>query len=59
MNPLVTTIANGAVQIWEAVALMAAAVIPEIPRRSEPRHVELDNQTKRDIGIEPGSITWL
>ena len=59
MNPLLSTFANGTVQIWEAVALMAVAVIPVIPRRSKRRHVELDNHTKHDIGIEPGSITWL
>jgi hypothetical protein len=27
--------------------------------RSKSRHLELDRHTKRDIGLEPGSITWL
>ena len=43
----------------EAVSLMAAAVIPVLPRYTERCHAEMDTHTKQDIGIEPGSITWL
>jgi hypothetical protein len=27
--------------------------------KSKSRHIELDRHTKRDIGLEPRSITWL
>ena len=65
MNPLVNSIASGTVQIWEALAVVAVALVPvgsrEAVRAGRPkaRHVELDRHTRRDIGLEPGSITWI
>jgi hypothetical protein len=61
MSPLFSTIANGTVQIWEAAMLMAAAtsVHAPAPRDKNHRDAQLDNRTLKDIGVEPGSITWL
>ncbi len=59
MNPLLSTIANGTVQIWEAAALMAAATVRLPPPRRSLRDAQLDSRTLKDIGVEPGSITWL
>lgn len=59
MNPMVNTIADGTGQLREAISMIAAAVVPVLPRRTKPCHTELDDHTKQDIGIEPGSITWL
>jgi uncharacterized protein YjiS (DUF1127 family) len=59
MYPLLSTIANGTVQIWEAAALMAAATVHVPPPRRKRRVAQLDNRTLKDIGVEPGSITWL
>ena len=59
MTPLFSTIANGTVQIWEAVLLMATAAVRVAPPRQTRRDVSLDAHTLRDIGVEPGSITWL
>jgi hypothetical protein len=59
MSPLFSTIANGTVQIWEAAALMAAATVRVPPPRRKRRDAQLDGRTLKDIGVEPGSITWL
>ena len=59
MNSFVATIADGTVQIWEAAALMAAATVRVPPPRRKQRDPQLDNRTLKDIGVEPGSITWL
>ena len=61
MNPLFSTFANGTVQMWEATMLMAAAasVRAPAPRKDKRRHAQLDSRTLTDIGVEPGSITWL
>jgi hypothetical protein len=59
MSPLFSTIGNGTVQIWEAAMLMAAAAVRVPPPRKERRAAQLDSQTLKDIGIEPGSITWM
>ena len=59
MNPLFSTIGNGTVQIWEAVALMAVAAVRVPPPRRKRREAQLDGWTLKDIGVEPGSITWL
>ena len=61
MYPLLGTFANGTVQIWEAALLMAAATSAHTPapRKDKRRHAQLDGHTLKDIGVEPGSITWL
>ena len=65
MNPLVNSIAIGTVQVWEALAVMTVARVPvtlrEAVRAGKPKshHVELDRHSRRDIGLEPGSITWI
>jgi len=59
MNSFVATLANGTVQIWEAAALMAAATVRLPPPRRRLRDAQLDSRTLEDIGVEPGSITWL
>ena len=59
MTPLFSTIANGTVQIWEAAALMAVAAVRMPPPRKKRRAEQLDNRTLKDIGVEPGSITWM
>ena len=61
MYPLFSTIANGTVQIWEAAILMAAAasVHAPQPRKKKRRDAQLDSRTFKDIGVEPGSISWL
>ena len=60
MYPLFSTIANGTVQIWEAaVLMMAAATVRVPPPRRKRRDAQLDSSTLKDIGVEPGSITWM
>jgi hypothetical protein len=59
MFTLFSTITNGTVQIWEAAALMAAETVRVAPPRKKRRDAELDGRTLKDIGVEPGSITWL
>ena len=59
MNSFVATLANGTVQIWEAAALMAVAAVRMPPPRKKRRAEQLDNRTLKDIGVEPGSITWM
>ena len=59
MNPLFSTIANSPFQIWEAIAIMAATLTPAFTVGAKSRHAELDRHTKHDIGLQPGSITWI
>ncbi len=59
MSPLFSTIGNGTVQIWEAAILMAAAAVRVPPPRKKRRAAQLDSRTLKDIGVEPGSITWM
>jgi hypothetical protein len=60
MSPLFSTIGNGTVQIWEAALLMAVAAVRVPPPRMKRRpDAQLDSRTLKDIGIEPGSITWM
>ena len=59
MSPLFSTIGNGTVQIWEAALLIAAAAVRVPPPSKERRAAQLDSRTLKDIGIEPGSITWM
>jgi len=58
MSPLFSTIGNGTVQIWEAALLIAAAAV-RVPPPSKKRRDALDSRTLKDIGVEPGSITWM
>lgn len=59
MTPLVSTIANSPFQMWEALAILAASFTPVFVVGAKSRHVELDRHTKQDIGLQPGSITWI
>ena len=59
MNTLVSTIANSPFQVWEALAVLAASFTPVFAVAAKSRHVELDHHTKHDIGLQPGSITWI
>jgi hypothetical protein len=59
MSPLFSTIGNGTVQIWEAALLVAAAAVRVPPPRKKRRAAQLDSRTLKDIGVEPGSITWM
>jgi hypothetical protein len=59
MSPLFSTIGNGTVQIWEAALLMAAAAVRVPPPRKKRRAAPLDSRTLKDLGVEPGSMTWL
>ena len=59
MSPLFSTITNGTVQFWEAAMLMAVAKVRVPPPRRRLRDAQLDSRTLKDIGVEPGSITWL
>jgi hypothetical protein len=58
MTPFFSTITNGTVQFW-AAALMVAAAVRVPPPRKKRGAAQLDSQTLKDIGVEPGSITWL
>ena len=59
MSPLFSTIGNGTVQIWEAALLVAAAAVRVPPPSKKRRDAQLDSRTLKDIGVEPGSITWM
>jgi hypothetical protein len=59
MNSFVATIADGTVQIWGAALLMTAAAVRVTPPRNKRRAAQLDSRTLKDIGVEPGSVTWL
>ena len=59
MSPLFSTIGNGTVQIWEAAMLMADAAVRVPPPCKKRRAAQLDSRTLKDIGVEPGSITWM
>jgi hypothetical protein len=59
MNSLFSTIANSPFQMWEALTIMAASFTPVFAVGAKLRHVELDRHTKHDIGLQPGSITWI
>jgi hypothetical protein len=58
MHQLMSTIANGPGQFWEAALWVAAATV-HVPPRRKRRDEQLDSSTLKDIGVEPGSITWL
>ena len=59
MYPLFSTIVDGTVQIWGATVLMASAAVRVPPPRKKRRAAQLDSRTLKDIGVEPGSITWM
>ena len=59
MHPLIATLANGSSSVWEAATLAVAAIATSRVRAAKPRHVELDGRLLKDIGVEPGSITWM
>ena len=60
MNLLVNTLANGTGQFLEAAAAVAIRVVPVGPVGIvKARPAQLDRRTLQDIGVEPGSITWM
>jgi len=59
MQQLISSIADGTVQIWGAALLMTAAAVRVPPLRKKRRDVQVDGRTLKDIGVEPGSITWM
>ena len=61
---LMTTLLTSTALILEAPTLIVAAmcvfgVSLTLSSRREDKPVQLDHHTLADIGIEPGSITWL
>ena len=64
MTTVITTIVNGSSHMLEASVVIAAALVRPAAR-SKPRDTtkaksdHLPQHTKSDIGIAPGSITWL
>jgi hypothetical protein len=58
MQQLISSIANGPGQFWAAMLMAAAAVRVPLPT-TKRRAGQLDGRTLKDIGVEPGSITWL
>jgi hypothetical protein len=61
MNLLVSTLTNGTVQVWEAVAVVATAIMfnGTSDQTNKTRQTKLDSGILKDIGVEPGSITWM
>ena len=59
MHPLIATLANGSSNVWEATTLAVAAIATSRLRKAKPRQVELDDRLLKDIGVDPGSITWM
>jgi hypothetical protein len=61
MNLLVSTLANGTVHVWEAVAVVVTAIAIRGTQNqtNDTRQTKLDSGTLKDIGVEPGAITWM
>ena len=64
MSPLITTITNSAANVLEAsvmiVATVAAVAIKTtLPAPDKSTRGPITRHTMTDIGIEPGSITWM
>jgi hypothetical protein len=60
MTPPISAIANGTVQFWAAVTLFAVSTVHTLPaKKKRSRPARLDRRTLKDIGVEPGSITWM
>ena len=64
MTPLMTMLVANATVVLKtsaAVALSAAAVATSVAKRhSEDRELEsVARHTLTDIGVEPGSLTWM
>ena len=64
MSPLIHTIIDNIAALSHAIILSATAVAVrdtkrQLPRKRVARSARLDQRTQADIGIEPGSITWL
>ena len=64
MTTLITTIVNGSSQLLDASVVIAAALArpaaktkPSDTAKATP--TRLTGHTKTDIGIAPGSITWM
>jgi hypothetical protein len=58
MHQWISTIASGPGQAWAAM-LMAAAAVRVPPPRKKRLDAQLDDRTLKDLGVEPGSITWM
>jgi hypothetical protein len=61
MNQVVSTLANGTVHVWEAAAVVAAAIALRGTSNqiTKTRQSKLDTWTLKDIGVEPGTLTWM
>lgn len=60
MNHLVSTLADGTVHVWEAAVVAAAIAIRGTSNQTnKTRQMKLHTTTLKDIGVEPGSITWM
>jgi uncharacterized protein YjiS (DUF1127 family) len=61
MTGLVSTLADGTVQIWQATAVAGTALAIRLIGSGKPRrqNARLDPRTLADIGVERGSITWM
>lgn len=58
MHQMISTIASGPGLLFASV-LMAAATVRMQSHRKMRRDAQLDSRTLKDIGVEPGSITWM
>ncbi len=64
MSPFMTTLLNTSANLIEAPVLIATAIVAGAlrPARTAPKGPkpgDIDQHTLTDIGVEPGSITWL
>jgi len=60
MNHLVSTLADGTVHVWDAAVVAAAiAFRGTLNQTTKTRQTKLHTKTLKDIGVEPGSITWM
>ncbi|MGI9426587.1 MAG: hypothetical protein ACR2PA_25645 [Hyphomicrobiaceae bacterium] len=64
MSPLMTILANSSASVWETTALVGAVIVAIGVRSTEPSRKpaqtsSVDRHTMHDIGVEPGSITWM
>ena len=59
MHPWIATLADGTAHVWDAATMIVATFAAAGPRKPKGRQVELDRRTLKDIGVEPGAITWV
>jgi hypothetical protein len=60
MNTLVSTLTDGTVHVWEVAIVAVAFAFRETSHHTaKTRQATPDSWTLKDIGVEPGSITWV